>query len=96
MTTAETVALLFDDDGQVWETEDGVSFADACEAAGAVVQHGRAEQDERTQAFTGNYEMLTPSSCDASVRYLFEDGSALVEDWGAWDLEGDAPFTWRG
>ena len=29
-------------------------------------------------------------------RYLFPDGSAIVAGVGAWDIEGDEPFSWAG
>ena len=28
--------------------------------------------------------------------YLFPDGSAIVAGVGAWDIEGDEPFSWAG
>jgi len=32
------------------------------------------------------------------VRYVFADGSALVEAGGAWDVEGEGlePYSWQG
>jgi hypothetical protein len=30
------------------------------------------------------------------TRYLFPDGSAIVAGVGAWDIEGDQPFSWKG
>ena len=29
-------------------------------------------------------------------RYLFPDGSAIVAGVGAWDIEGEEPFSWEG
>ena len=30
------------------------------------------------------------------TRYEFPDGSAIVAGVGAWDIEGDKPFSWAG
>ncbi len=30
------------------------------------------------------------------TRYVFPDGSAIVVGVGAWDVEGDEPFSWEG
>jgi len=30
------------------------------------------------------------------VRYVFSDGSAIVEAGPAWDVEGSKPFSWKG
>ena len=30
------------------------------------------------------------------TRYEFADGSAIVAGVGAWDIEGDTPFSWAG
>ena len=30
------------------------------------------------------------------TRYEFPDGSAIVAGVGAWDIEGDEPFSWAG
>jgi len=30
------------------------------------------------------------------TRYEFPDGSAIVAGVGAWDIEGDEPFSWKG
>lgn len=30
------------------------------------------------------------------ARWLFGDGSAIVTAGGGWDIEGSAPFSWRG
>ena len=32
----------------------------------------------------------------SATRYLFPDGSAIVEQGGAWDIEGPTPFSWAG
>lgn len=33
-TTAQTISALLSDDGQCWDTDDGVNFDDLCEAQG--------------------------------------------------------------
>jgi fructose-1,6-bisphosphatase/inositol monophosphatase family enzyme len=35
-------------------------------------------------------------SANNRYRYVFPDGSVLVESDGGWDYEGDRPFSWRG
>jgi len=30
------------------------------------------------------------------IRYVFNDGSAIVASEGAWDIEGMEPFSWAG
>ena len=75
MTTAERIAGLLGDDGERWETDDGVTFDDLCAEAGAVRIRDSARE-------------LT--------RYEFPDGSAIVAGVGAWDIEGDKPFSWAG
>lgn len=34
------------------------------------------------------------SSDGRRARYQFADGSAIVDAGGAWDIEGDTPFSW--
>jgi hypothetical protein len=77
-TDAERFAAALGNDGQHWETSDGVHFTDLADIFGARREH----------------ENFGVSG--APVRYIFPDGSVIVEAGDAWDFEGDEEFSWRG
>jgi len=87
-TEAEKVAAKLGNDGQDWD-----GFESLVE--GAEVEYAREYIDD-----DGNraYERTDRSSHFAGypVRYVFGDGSAIVEAGDAWDLEGNDPFAWKG
>ena len=93
-TIAQKVSELFND-GQTFTAHDGRGFKDVCEAHGARVEYGvRVYRDDVEHAsywvkgYSGDHFSGDP------VRYVFDDGSALVERGEAWDIEGDEPFSW--
>jgi hypothetical protein len=90
-TIADRVADLFENDGQVFVTRSGQSFDRVCIEFGAKVEHGISVWNNETQSFDAYWE----SDGDV-VRFLFPDGSALVVSGGAWDIEGQTPFSWSG
>ena len=91
-TTAERVARAFCDDGQRFEHPvSGQSLDAFCLDEGATVECWRVHPD-------GIREPVPRADATTSDRdrYLFPDGSAIVAHGDGWDLEGDAPGTWRG
>ncbi len=95
MSTAEHVAKHLPD-GQKFETADGVTLADLCERYGASVGYGRTEWSEGGDARITRQISRSEHTSDDPIRYVFEDGSAIVAAGAAWDIEGDEPFSWRG
>jgi len=94
---AEQFAAHFDNDGQRWETRDGISFDDVMTAMNADVEYARRvdgpDDDGRCTwevCWRGEHE------ADAPVRYVFPDGSVIVGMGGGWDFEGSRPFSWKG
>lgn len=73
--TAETVALLFVDDGTTYETADGTTLDEVCLAHGAARESGGPD--------------------GKSLRYVFGDGSAIIDCGQGWDLEGATPWKWE-
>jgi len=88
ITMAERVAAKLGNDGQNWDGfESLVKDADVEYAREYIDDDGNRayERTDRSSHFAGY-----------PVRYVFDDGSAIVEAGDAWDIEGDAPFTWQG
>lgn len=87
MTTAKRIAWDFGNDGTNYEAmEDGRSLDDVARECGAEVQHG-----------DGSYQEEEDRHIDPSwTRYLFNDGSAIVDCGIAWDIEGSTPWSWEG
>jgi hypothetical protein len=76
-TYAERFSDLMGNDGQTWQSTDGIDFLELARDMGA-------------------YQQWEHEHIGARVRYVFPDGSAIVEAGDAWDFEGGAPFSWRG
>lgn len=79
MTTAQNLADLFDNDGQVRTTDDGRNMLQAARDLGASVSYP-------------NGRGTSP------IVYVFDDGSAIVEEDGGWDFraKGCAAHCWDG
>ena len=93
-TIADGIAALLNNDGQQFETDDGRSLGDLCEAHGASVEHAiriHGDQGFRWEAGAPNQHFAGDP-----IRYVLPDGSAVVEHGDGWDLEGEAPFSWAG
>ena len=94
-TIAEHVSALLGDDGSRFDTQDGQRLSALCVARDASVTYGRIVQSE-----DGDYSVTEVASsehrADHPVRYAFPDGSAIVIAGAGWDIEGSAPFSWRG
>jgi hypothetical protein len=95
VTTAQTVCERMGSDGQRFEAADGTPFEAVCELYGA-----RTEYADLTYDVYGRLDTVTPRSrsevtSDTAIRYVFPDGSALVNCGDAWDLEGGTPFSWE-
>jgi len=95
LTTAEKVAeRLYD--GQTFETDDGVTLEELCDEHGASVEYGRTEWSEDGDERITRQVSRSDHFSDDPIRYVFEDGSAVVVAGAAWDVEGAKPFSWRG
>jgi len=51
---------------------------------------------ENLLVFLGTTVRSSTGFADDPVRYEFRDGSAIVIAGGAWDVEGDEPYSWAG
>jgi hypothetical protein len=93
-TLAHVFAALFGDDGQCFETADGIGFSRIASDMNAAVEYGIRAYDDNDQLV---YEVGHRSGWFSGdpVRYVFPDGSAVVEQGGAWDIEGATPFSWE-
>jgi hypothetical protein len=95
MTIAKAIAELLHNDGQVFESDDGQTLSDLCEERDATVEYANrayADDKEHTQ-----YWEAGPQNAHFAgdpVRYVFFDGSAIVEAGGCWAFEGKEPFSW--
>jgi hypothetical protein len=83
MTAAEKVAELMGDDGTVYNRGPNSLDSTARSLAATVT--------------TADYDgVATPGGWSPdSVRYEFNDGSAIVDSGDGWDIEGPEPWTWR-
>lgn len=89
MTTATAVAELFGNDGMNFTLEGGASLEDVCCQHHASLERGCTCFDEN-----GNMIYRYDYSGDL-FRYVFPDKSAIVISGGAWDVEGNTPFSWE-
>jgi hypothetical protein len=95
MTIAQDFAARLGNDGQRWETHDGVSFADLIEQLGATTTFSSRQYDVYggryyIDGWRGGWFSGDP------VRHEFADGSAIVEMGDGWDIEGAAKYSWAG
>jgi len=95
-TIAEKFAANLKNDGQLFETDDGVEFEELAEQMGAKATYAnRAGYDEDgnpvlEDGYRGEHFLGDP------VRFDFPDGSAVVQSGEAWDLKGAGAFSWAG
>jgi len=82
MSIATLVAKEAGDDGHKFEHK-GRTLADRCKKRGASVE-GRS-----------NGQWARVAEAD-EIRYEFRDGSAIVVNGNAWDVEGSTPWSWAG
>lgn len=94
-TTAQTVATLLGDDGQVFTTADGRTFDDPVRHHRARVEYGgrdyldNPDTGEQVERFS-----RCPQSAHMAgdpVRYVFPDRSVIVCAGDGWDDEGGQP-----
>ncbi len=85
MTVAQQVAETMGNDGQVYEAPDGRSLDDVC-------------LEQRPDVTTADYDGVAEAGGlgPGAKRYLFVDGSAIIDTEIAWDIEGKEPWTWAG
>jgi hypothetical protein len=96
LTTAETIAAQFGNDGMRFEDNQDRHLTDVCEEASVSREKGRHVYDD-DDMLTEAYESISWSeSIYDVVRYEFADGSAIVIAGDAWDIEGAEPFSWAG
>lgn len=93
---ADKIADMFPGGGTQFDTADGVSLDDACITLGGRAQHGRRIRNDDGED-TDEVEIINPgeASSDTMLRYIFDDGSAIVLAGDAWDIEADKPFSWE-
>ncbi len=96
-TIAERIAHILGDDGQNFvaveagDFVDEIGLTDLAKAAGAAIEAAYRQPDSND---------LIPCPVASVphggyIRYLFNDGSAIVEQVGyAWDIEEKEPFSW--
>ncbi len=85
MTTAQKVSKIMGGDGQTFLDPDGRELGWVCKQHGASVEQGDGQMIE------GRDAPVDPSW----TRYLFDDGSAIVDCEDAWDIEGSTPWSWE-
>lgn len=96
-TIAEQFAAKLLDDGQNWETEDGVEFDELAEQMGATVTYSAREYtDDLDNPYVYVDGFQSEHISDDPIRYEFSDGSAVVAAGAGWDLEGEERFSWAG
>lgn len=94
-TTAEQIAAALGNDGLVFQTKDGRTLEELCEAAGCGYSKARARWDYEADEEVVEEVSLGEDLYDR-VAYSFADGSAIVVAGDAWDIEGEEPFSWAG
>ena len=92
MTTAERIAAALGDDGQTWQTEDGQTLDDLAREAGARQEHAEVGYDDDGEWIVRRIDAHEQHTGSA-VRYLFPDGSAIVNTPAWWCIEGSEPFS---
>lgn len=95
-TQAQLLADLLGNDGMNFEAEDGRAFEDLIIDMDADVTYARRLLDVTTEEEVIVPVARTEHHVGEPVRYLFPDGSAIVVCGDAWDIEGEAPFSWAG
>ena len=93
-TQAQICADRLSHNGVPFQPDDGRSLAEVADEMGAIREYGHARYDAETE--TRIVEPCARSQWigDDPVRFVFPDGSAIVEAGCAWDLEGPEPFSW--
>ncbi len=86
MTTARAVADYMGNDGQEFVGPDGHKLGVVCCGLGVEVERGHG------QVIEGRYAPIDPRW----TRFIFLDGSAIIDCGVAWDVEGSAPWSWEG
>jgi len=87
-TNAEKFAELFLNDGTIFETATGASFAEEMEAAGVQPEYSRRVEGAYEAGYEDDHGFGDP------VRWVFQDGSVVVSAGDGWDFEGETPFSW--
>src|SRR5690349_2359342 len=88
-TTAAVVADLLDNDGHNWKTRDGRDLEDV------IKEHDGRTQYALTWVSLGvlDHQIVSPGDRHDTMRYVFPDGSAIVDDGRWWGIEDpDKPF----
>lgn len=93
-TIAQRIAAQFGNDGQRTQDEQGREIGDVCAEQG---RESYAVCSRRGDTADYEYREVSASERRDLIRYLFADGSAIVQEatGGAWDIEGSTPFSWR-
>lgn len=94
-TAAEQFAAALGDDGQNFETDNGISFDNLAEQMGATLMYSAreyADDIDNTMTYVDGFESSHISG--DPIRYAFPDGSAIVLAGEAWDIEGTDRYSW--
>ena len=95
MTTAAEAATQIGNDGQEWVGDDGRDLDTICRDLGAQVLGGEGRYCKKLDCW-GSPEDEEVAVDPQWTRYLFDDGSAIVDCGTGWDTEGATPWTWEG
>lgn len=91
---AEVVAKAMGNDGTLFlldvSEDEGTSLDDLCYEAGARLECYRRDEYGRP------YRVPAEATSKTIFRYVFGDGSAIVVEGDAWDVEGADLCSWQG
>ena len=94
---AEKISSLFGDDGRCFITQDNRTLVGMCASYNAKTSYGLMVcAYSNGNVWTIKEVPAIEYWCGEPVRHAFSDGSAIVIVGSAWDIEGSAPFSWRG
>lgn len=95
MTIAAQIAEQFGDDGQRWQDDEGRALSEVCKTRSVGYAKACSRWDYEQDCGVIE-EVARGESAYDLIRYVFEDGSAIVITDGGWDIEGAEPFSWAG
>ena len=95
LTQAEQFAHRFSNDGTNWIDDKGYGFDEVLYDMGVSIEYGKTMFDEDSQEIIYFTVDRSDHITGDPVRAEFSDKSAIVVAGGAWNIEGDRPFSWR-
>jgi hypothetical protein len=96
MKTAQVVAKQFENSGDTWLTNDGENMDEVCNKYGAWEEFASTKKTLNGIDVLISYDFVSKSEWNPRepMRYVFQDGSAIVCCEESWDIEGSSPFSW--